>query len=462
MPAIGSIRRDVSPARFFVILSRDMDDIHISRELLRAVDDGRVPMDVLDAIKTEHLLSRCPHCRAEVQAYKAECRARSSALSRLLQTVSALLGRLVTLGSRETRRAERDLRELLLLPQEERIRRIERARSRFRSPALVRLLLEESRRHASLQPATSLHLAELAETVAHRNPGMPGYFDLLALGKAQMANACRVGDDRRRAKELFAVARQIMADHGVTDPEVVGRVDELLASLHKDQRQFHDAERLLQRAALQFGLIGATEDTARALIILGGSYCAGGSPDRAIEATRSALTLLGSEGNLRLRVAGHYNLALQLVEAGRFTEASTLLEEGTALFDQVQEDWLRLRLLWLRGDIAAGQGDLALAERAYLETRDGFVAQGNGYDAAIVSLDLAILYLRQGRTIDVRRLAEEMVPVFQTQDVHREALAALALFQETARQDQLTLDKALQVAAFLREARNEPALAALG
>ena len=33
------------------------------------------------------------------------------------------------------------------------------------------------------------------------------------------------------------------------------------------------------------------------------------------------------------------------------------------------------------------------AERAYVETRDGFVAQGIGYDAAIVSLDLAVLYL---------------------------------------------------------------------
>jgi len=287
---------------------------------------------------------------------------------------------------------------------------------------------------------------------------MPGYFDLLALGKAQMANACRVGNDRRRANELFALARQLMADYGVTDPEVVGRVDELMASQYKDQRQFQDAERLLKRAALQFGLVQATEDAARALIILGDTYCAAGSPEQAIETTRSALTLLGSAGDLRLLVAGHYNLAFQLVEAGRFTEASELLEEDAALFDRVQEDWLQLRLLWLRGDIAAGQGDLAAAEQAYLATRDGFVTLSNGYDAATVSLDLAILYLRQDRTADVQRLAEEMLPVFQAQDVHREALAALALFQEAARQDRLTLDQARQVAAFLREARNEPAL----
>jgi hypothetical protein len=47
--------------------------------------------------------------------------------------------------------------------------------------------------------------------------------------------------------------------------------------------------------------------------------------------------------------------------------------------------------------------------------------------------DHAFLYLRQGRAADVKRLAEEIFPVFQAQDVHREAVAALRLFQEAAR-----------------------------
>ena len=85
-----------------------------------------------------------------------------------------------------------------------------------------------------------------------------------------------------------------------------------------------------------------------------------------------------------------------------------------------------------------------------------FVAQGIGYDAAMVSLDLAVLYLRQGRTDEVRRLAEEMLPIFQAQDVHREAFAALVLFQEAARHDQMTLDRAIEILTYLREARTDP------
>jgi len=207
-----------------------------------------------------------------------------------------------------------------------------------------------------------------------------------------------------------------------------------------------------------FGLIGATQEAARVLINLGTTYRAWGDLDRAIEATRSALTLLGPKGDLHLLIAGHYNLSLQLVQTERFEEAAELLEMDEDLYRQVQEPWLQLRLLWLRGDIAAGGGMLDAAERMYVETRNGFVALKGGYDAAMVTLDLAVLYLRQGRTADVRRMAEEMLPIFEAQDVHREALAALALFQEAVRQDQLTVEKTLEVVAYLREARGEPEL----
>ncbi len=242
----------------------------------------------------------------------------------------------------------------------------------------------------------------------------------------------------------------------MTDPAIVARVDDLMGSLRKDQRRLPEAERLLKRAAMQFGLIQADDDAARVQINLGAVYNQQKDLHRAIETTRSALALLGPDAELRLHLCGTYNLAFYLAEAGRFEEAAEVLDWNEDMFRRFPEPWTQLRLLWLRGDVAAGQGDLAAAERAYVETRDGFVAQGIGYDAAIVSLDLAVLYLRQGRRAEVRRLAEEMIPLFQAQDVHRETLAALALFQEAARQDRLTVEKALEVVAYLRESRHEP------
>jgi tetratricopeptide (TPR) repeat protein len=429
-----------------------MDDIHLSREILRAVEDGKIPRDLLEEIKTEHLLSRCPHCRAEVEAHEAERRGRSF-LGGVFRALSVLLDRLTSAGVRDLRLAEQDLVELLRLPADERVRRVERARGRFRSPPLVRLLLEESRGRIPSQPREAFHFADLARKVANQNPRMSDFFDLYVLATAFMANACRVGNDRRTADELFSLTRRVIADHGVTTPGTVARVDDLMGSLRKDQRRFADAERLLKRAAMQFGLVNAPDDAARVLINLGDVYYAEGLLDEAIETTRSALTLLSLNSDPRLHLCGHYNLALQLKEAGRFEEAAELLEADASLYSRFPEPWTQLRLLWLQADIAAGRGDLSAAERDYVATRDGFISQGIGYDAAMVSLDLAVLYLRQGRSAEVRLLAEEMLPLFEAQDVHREALAALSLFLEAARQDQLTVETALEVAASLRTAR---------
>ena len=75
---------------------------------------------------------------------------------------------------------------------------------------------------------------------------------------------------------------------------------------------------------------------------------------------------------------------------------------------------------------------------AFVQMRDGFLQEGLGYDAVIVSMDLALLYLRQGRTAELKTLAREMLPIFRSQDVHREAVAALVLFQEAIREEQIT------------------------
>ena len=49
--------------------------------------------------------------------------------------------------------------------------------------------------------------------------------------------------------------------------------------------------------------------------------------------------------------------------------------------------YARSRLAWIEGKIAAGLGHLDEAEAAFLAIRQHFLEEGNGYDAATVSLD---------------------------------------------------------------------------
>ena len=55
-------------------------------------------------------------------------------------------------------------------------------------------------------------------------------------------------------------------------------------------------------------------------------------------------------------------------------------------------------------------------------------------------------------------VAEEMFPLFEAQDVHREALAALRLFQEAARREEVTAELVQELAVYFRDARVDPSL----
>lgn len=139
-------------------------------------------------------------------------------------------------------------------------------------------------------------------------------------------------------------------------------------------------------------------------------------------------------------------------------EAAEVLEADADLYQRYPEPWVQLRLTGLRGKIAAARGDVATAEASFLAMREGFLQEGLGYDAAIVSMDLALLYLRQGRTAELKVLAKEMLPIFRSQDVHREAVAALFLFHEAVREEQVTVAFIRELAAYLDAARHDPSL----
>ncbi|HKV13114.1 MAG TPA: hypothetical protein VJ725_33545, partial [Thermoanaerobaculia bacterium] len=76
-----------------------------------------------------------------------------------------------------------------------------------------------------------------------------------------------------------------------------------------------------------------------------------------------------------------------------------------------------------------------------------------GYDAALVSLDLARLFTQEGCTDDLKRLARELMPIFEARDVHREAIVALLMFQRACEEERLTVEMVQEIAGFLRRER---------
>lgn len=80
------------------------------------------------------------------------------------------------------------------------------------------------------------------------------------------------------------------------------------------------------------------------------------------------------------------------------------------------------------------------------------------FDYALVSLELAVLLLELGRAKEVKALVEEMLQIFRTQKVEREALAALRLFCDSAQQETITVELAKRIVKFLHRAQHDPEL----
>jgi hypothetical protein len=59
---------------------------------------------------------------------------------------------------------------------------------------------------------------------------------------------------------------------------------------------------------------------------------------------------------------------------------------------------------------------------------------------------------------EVKSIARHLVPVFQAQDVHREALAALSFFRQAAEREKADDEIVSQVHAFLTSVRRNPDL----
>ena len=71
---------------------------------------------------------------------------------------------------------------------------------------------------------------------------------------------------------------------------------------------------------------------------------------------------------------------------------------------------------------------------------------------------MAAVYARQGRAAETKRLAGEMLPIFRSREIHREAIAALLCFQRAAEMEQVTQSMIGEIASYLERARANPGL----
>jgi tetratricopeptide (TPR) repeat protein len=343
----------------------------------------------------------------------------------------------------------------LRLFQPDRRRLLVEASAEFHTWGLCERICAESVQAAADNADRALDLARLALFVAERVPGHEAWRSRVqGYAWAHVANARRVRGDLSGAGQAFTRARNLW-QAGAASP--LGFLDEvqvlsLEASLRIEQLRLQEALALLDQALDSYP-VGEMKDRlllnkAAALEFLG-------------QYEAAITTLLQMNRDLvdpRLKWLRRFTWMANLCHLDRYHEAGDMLPELQRLTARLGNGLDKVRVRWLEGRIAAGQGKRREAIETLSWVRQEFSSQGIAYDTAQANLELSVLYLEEGRTDAVKRLARQMVPIFQAQGVHREALAALKLFQDAAEREALTVDLARRLAAHFQRVRYNPGL----
>lgn len=466
-------------------------DIHITREMWEALDEGSLPEEFLRLLLRAHVNALCPTCRREYEDYQAgrpgpshrppsssaawsapvpAHRAEGSEDHQAGAPGAATIDRLSRDAEAEQARARRDLAALLALDAVAGDRRIARARKRFRSPFLAELLNSQARRILAHEPARSRQLARWAERVLLERPAV-GRFRWREL---EMEALILQGDASRRlgelsdAERLFRRARTHVnpleagtvgsaagepgsgaagageaalahtalvapagASQGVSDLALVAELDWREGTLLGNRGRFRSGEVLLVRSIFLNTLAGRTLRVQSVRLSLAILYHHAGRVENALHLVDEILADLDPDVDPMLYHLARYNRVLCLVDGGRLAEARADAGALEPLARGAGGETMRLHGRWLQGRILL-EDDPSRAVPALAEVAAAFQERGEGYPAAFASLDLAVALLKVNDPSRAGKVIRDLPALFAATDLPQEAISALLVAKEVA------------------------------
>jgi tetratricopeptide (TPR) repeat protein len=342
---------------------------------------------------------------------------------------------------------------LEILTEEQQLAVVRRVRE-YQNWALMEKVCAESVVQASRDLDRAAAVARLAEEIADLVRGPEGWRNTVrGYAAGHGANVARVIGDLKGARaDLDAAKRRWLSgsdpDH-VLDP---GRLLDLEASFCCSERRFDEALARLDEA------FPVSHCPARILIKKGFTLEVMGEYEQAVETLLKSEPLMEGEADARLQYMQRFNLAVNYSHLGAFAEARSLLDQVREAAAGRGDDNEMFRVIWLEGRIAAGLRRPQEARGLLEQAGRAFASRKLWYDVALAQLEITILLLKEGRTAEIKAVAQELAEVFRSQGVHREALAVLKLFAEAVQRDEATAELARRVLCFLFRARHDQGL----
>jgi tetratricopeptide (TPR) repeat protein len=332
--------------------------------------------------------------------------------------------------------------EIMSCSAEDQGRRVTEAR--FAHPRVVQKLIDQSHAARYEDPAGMLHLADLARQAAEACSveaagSAPRLADLRTRAWGHFGNSLRVCGRIQEAGEALETARHYR-EEGTGDPPLRARLLEQMASLQIFQRQFAAAIELADEAGEVYRELGETHLLASSLVHKAIAYLYAGEPQPAVRVLNQAIPLIDHEVDPHLLLAACHNLVRCYIDLDRPDQALALYFETRDLYKEFADSLIQLRASWQEGQLLRDLGHLRTAETALLQARKGFMDRNLPYEVAVVSLDLAAVYIKLKVIESVKQTVVETVPIFRALRVDRDALASLLQLQQVADQEHQALN----------------------
>jgi hypothetical protein len=155
---------------------------------------------------------------------------------------------------------------------------------------------------------------------------------------------------------------------------------------------------------------------------------AAGDPDEDLLTLEQASVLIDPNRDPSLLNTCNHSILSNLVDRAEYQRAVEFLLRSGLRGAYAEEPLNQLRLLWEEAKIQAGLEQLNHAEALFNEVRQGFLRNRLEYDAALAGLDLAAVWLRQGRASWVLPLAVDMCKTFDQMKLETPEASRAAMF----------------------------------
>src|SRR6185295_6599883 len=327
---------------------------------------------------------------------------------------------------RRTETVERLFVELMQATSGRRLGLVRQAR--FRSLELLERLLEESHAAQLAEPSKAAELARLAARLA----GLFGEGDEEAA--AALPRAYSLGANARRLEGRLRAADSLLAK---AVPFLDGGIERAfycrtLALLRWEQGRADEAQALLQHTACLYGLDGMDYEVGACMTILGLVLLEAGGRGDPLAVLARGWAEMDRDGRPHLALRGGLALAALMAEAGQGERARGVLEESWRLFSHVNDPAEMLRVYAWEGRALARLGNREEAINVLESVRRQLLAEPSPAEAALVSLDLALLLTESGRADEIEAMAEALwssfpnLPAMLLAAQHLSAVAILA------------------------------------